>query len=553
MIKKLSFFIAIVCTIFAFGQTQKKKEELQRQNEVLKKQIAEINTNLAKTKKEAKLSIAYLEEVNKKIGLREKVYKNTQKEKNIIEDDIYLKQLEINRQKKELQVLRENYAKVLVRAYKNRGVQNKVTFILSARNLGEALRRVQYLKSYSQYQENKAAEITNIANQLKETISAKQKSMKDKEILLENQKKELLTIEAERKQKEDLLAEFKKNEAQLTAEINKKQQESRNLDAKIRAIIAEEIRIAKAKEEAEKKEREEKIRLAKIAAEKEKARIEAENKKKIEEAIKEKARAEAEAKRLAEIEKKRQEELRRLEELDRQKQAEAEKKKRAEIAKLNEEAEKKRKEEELEEEKAKIRLKTEEKRLAAEKEAKIAEANRRIADAKLEEKRKAEAEIHKKNEESKSKAEEKVMTSYGVGAATGSNFAENRGRMSFPVSSGNITHYFGKRPHPVFKNIMEENMGIKISVPKGSSAKCVFPGEVSKVFVDGGSKNVIVRHGSYFTIYNNLSNVSVSVGQKVSAGTPIGVVAEDYDGSYTLDFQVWNGTTPIDPLNWVSR
>lgn len=520
MNKNLGFFIAILLSASTFGQIQKRKEELQKQNAEIKKQIEEINKNLAKTKKEAKLSVAYLNEVNKKIGLREKVYNNTQKEKVIIEDDIYLKQLEINRQRKELEILRKNYAEVLVRAYKNRGVQNKVTFILSAKNLGEGLRRMQYLKTYSDYQDKKAAEIMGIADQLKKTIESKQKSVKDKELLLNNQKKELLTIEAERKQKEDLLAEFKKNEAQLTAEISKKQKESRALEARIRAIIAEEIKIAKAKEEAERKEREEKIRLAKIAAEKEKARIEAENKRKLEEAAREKAKAEAEAKRLAEIERKKVEEAR----------IKAE-----------------------EAQKAEANARAEAKRIEAEKIAKEAEEKARIAEQKAAAARKAEAELAKKNEEEKKAAEAKAMTSFGVGAVTGSNFAENRGRMSFPVSSGNITHYFGRRPHPVFKNITEENMGIKISVPRGSVAKCVFSGEVSKVFVDGGTKNVMVRHGSYFTIYSNLSSANVSPGQKVSAGTVVGTIAEDYDGSYTLDFQVWNGTTPVDPLNWVSR
>ena len=142
MIKRLSFLIGIF--LFGFFSAQK-KEQLQKQNAELKKQISNINVNLAKTQQQSKLSVAYLNEVEKKIGLREKVYTNTQKEKRLIEDEIYLRQLEINRQNRELAVLRKNYAEVLVKAYKNKGSQNKVTFILSSKNLGEALRRIQYL------------------------------------------------------------------------------------------------------------------------------------------------------------------------------------------------------------------------------------------------------------------------------------------------------------------------------------------------------------------------------------------------------------------------
>jgi peptidoglycan hydrolase CwlO-like protein len=97
----------------------------------------------------------------------------------------------------------------LVNAYKNKGVQNKVTFILSAKNLGEAIRRVQYLKQYSDYQDKKAAEITNAAKN-KATIARRQNSVKEKENLLVNQQKDLTTINAERAQKSNLLQNLKK-------------------------------------------------------------------------------------------------------------------------------------------------------------------------------------------------------------------------------------------------------------------------------------------------------------------------------------------------------
>ncbi|MBC7557493.1 MAG: peptidase M23, partial [Chryseobacterium sp.] len=241
MIRKIIIFIGL---LFVSQFSAQKKEQLQQQNADLKKQISSINANLAKTQNQSKLSVAYLNAVNQKIQLREKVYTNTQKEKRLIEDDIYLRQLEINRQNRELAVLRKNYADVLVTAYKNKGVQNKVTFILSAKNLGEALRRVQYLKQYSDYQDKKAAEITDAALQLKNSIASRQKSMQEKENLLSNQEKDLQTINVDRQQKEKILADFKANESQLTVELKQKQVESKALEGKIRTIINEEIKLA---------------------------------------------------------------------------------------------------------------------------------------------------------------------------------------------------------------------------------------------------------------------------------------------------------------------
>lgn len=517
MIKKNIYIFAILLCGLAFGQ---QKEQLQKQNAELKKQIANINANLAKSRQESKLSIAHLQDVNKKIQLREKMYTNTQKEKRFIEDEIYLSQLEINRQNRELEVLRKNYAKVLVKSYKNKDVQNKVTFILSSKNLGEAIRRIQYLKKYSDYQDKKAAEITEAANKIKQTIAHRQKAMKEKENLLANQKKELLTIEAERAQREQLLQEFKKNEAQLTQELRQKQAESKQLENKIRAIINEELRIAKAKEEERKKAEAEKIRLAKLAAEREKARIEAENKARAEALERERKAAEEEARRAADLARKKLEE----------------EKKRAEEAA-----------------RAEASARDAARKLAAEKEAKEAAEKAKLAAEKAAAARAAEAELARKKEEEKKAAETKAMTNFGVSAPeAGSSFASNKGKMSMPAY-GTITHRFGRQAHPVFKNIVEENNGIKISVRKGTVAKCVFPGVVSKVIaLPDGTRTVMVKHGNYFTIYSNLSSASVSQNQQVSAGTTIGVIGEDFDGTTTLDFQIWNGSTPVDPLSWVN-
>ncbi|QIG89769.1 peptidoglycan DD-metalloendopeptidase family protein [Chryseobacterium sp. POL2] len=518
MIKKISFLLSILFFGSIFGQNT--KEQLQKQNADIKKQIANINADLAKTKNESKLSLAYLNAVNQKISLREKSYNNTQKEKRFIEDDIYRSQLEINKNKRELSKLRKDYAEILVKAYKNKGVQNKVTFILSSKNIGEALRRIQYLKQYSEYQDRKAAEITNKATEIQKNIAKKQQSVNEKDKLLINQKKELATIEVERKQKEDLLVEFKKNETQLTTELKQKQAQQRSLEGQIRAIINEEIRAAKAKAEAEKKAEEERKRQALIAAAKEKARIDAENKAKAEALEKERKALEEETRKARELAAKKA----------------ADEKKRADEAA-----------------KAETDAKAEARRILAERESNDAKARAKAAEERLAAAKAAEAALNKKKEEEKKEAETKTMKAFGVGSVTaGSNFAESKGRIGFPVERGNITHRFGRQQHPVFKNIWEENNGIKIAVSPGSKARCVFPGVVSTIIVDGGTKTVMVKHGNYFTVYSNLSNVNVKSNQTVSAGTQIGEITTSLDGSYTLDFQIWNGTSPVDPMGWVS-
>ena len=498
--RKISLFIGILSASLFLAQ--RSKEDLQRQNAELKKQIETINANLAKAKSEARLSISYLNDINKKIALREKVYSNTQKEKRFIEDDIYLRQLEINKYNRELKVLRKNYAEILVKAYKNKGVQNKVTFILSSQDLGQALRRVQYLKQYGEYQDKKATEISDKAKKIKSTIALREKSKKDKENLLLKQAKDLEVIAQERKEKEILLEDFRKNEAKLVAELKQKQAESKRLEGEIRKIIAEEIRIAKAKEEAERKAREEKLRLA---------RIEEANRRAREEAERAKRKAEEEERRLAEIARKKAEEERKA-----------------------------------------IEANNEAKRIAAEKAKMEAAEKAKIAASKAEAARVNAEAVAKKTESEKKAVDERAMASAGAGSSASNSFAENKGRLSFPVHRGRVTQRFGRQPHPVYKGVVIENNGIKIAVEAGTKARSVFAGVVVNVLASGGSKTVMVKHGNYFTIYSNLASTYVSKNQTISAGTNIGEVGLDFDGTYTLDFQVWNQTNPVDPLSWVT-
>lgn len=506
--KKIGLLANILCFSLLFSQ--RNKEELQKQSAELKKQIAVINAELAKAKDETRLSISYLNNINKKIALREKVYNNTQKEKRFIEDDIYLRQLEINKYNRELKVLKQEYAKVLVNAYKNKGVQNKVTFILSSKNLGEAIRRVQYLKKYGEHQDKKSAEITNKANQIKKTIALREKSKKEKETLLVKQSNELNIISQERKEKEILLEDFKKNEAKLVAELNKKQAENKRLETEIRRIIAEEIRIAKAKEEAERKAKEEKIRLARIEAEKEKKRIEEANRKAREEAERARRKAEEEERKLAEIARKKAEEERKA-----------------------------------------IEANNEAKRIAAEKARIEATEKAKIATNKAEDARASLAAVNTKIEKEKKVVEEKVAD-LSTNTIVGGNFSANRGRLSFPVNKGQVIQHFGRQPHPVYKGVVIESNGIKIAVSAGTQARSVFPGVVVNVMASGGARTVMIKHGDYFTIYSNLSSTNVSKGQNISAGTTVGTIGVDIDGSYSLDFQIWDKTTPVDPLSWIN-
>ncbi len=135
------------------------------------------------------------------------------------------------------------------------------------------------------------------------------------------------------------------------------------------------------------------------------------------------------------------------------------------------------------------------------------------------------------------------------------NFAENRGKLLWPVERGVITSPFGEQNHPVLRGIKINNNGVDIQTNEGSRARAIFNGTVSRVFsIPGGNYAVILRHGEYLTVYSNLSEVFVNNGQRVSMRQELGVIATDPGERKTLiNLQVWRGNDKMDPATWIAR
>jgi murein hydrolase activator len=139
----------------------------------------------------------------------------------------------------------------------------------------------------------------------------------------------------------------------------------------------------------------------------------------------------------------------------------------------------------------------------------------------------------------------------------GENFAENKGRLPWPVEKGIITSHFGIQKHPVLKYLTEDNIGIEITSSGKINARCVFKGEVVKVFaISGANMTVIVRHGKYLSVYGNIVNVKVKTGDKVITKQDIGEVFSDPGDNFNcvLKFMIFEANSKyLDPESWISK
>lgn len=129
---------------------------------------------------------------------------------------------------------------------------------------------------------------------------------------------------------------------------------------------------------------------------------------------------------------------------------------------------------------------------------------------------------------------------------------QNKGRLPVPITGPyRVARRFGM--NQVAAGIMLDNKGINYMGQEGARARAIFEGEVSAVFQLGEMKNVLVRHGSYISVYCNLSSSIVQRGQKVKARDIIGTVARDEQGHYILHFQLRRETHKLNPEQWIGR
>ena len=182
----------------------------------------------------------------------------------------------------------------------------------------------------------------------------------------------------------------------------------------------------------------------------------------------------------------------------------------------------------------------------AEQAAREAEAEREAAE------RKAAADAKRsKKEIAAVKEDVQQMTEMSsVDRVVSGGFEANRGRLPMPITgSYRVVSHFGQYNVEGLKGVTLDNKGINILGRPGAQARSIYDGEVSAVFGFSGSMVVMVRHGSYISVYCNLSSVSVSRGQKVSTRQTLGTVGRDN----ILQFQLRHNMAKLNPESWISR
>lgn len=176
-----------------------------------------------------------------------------------------------------------------------------------------------------------------------------------------------------------------------------------------------------------------------------------------------------------------------------------------------------------------------------------------------EERRRKEAEAKKQQPSNKeeSKPVTKQMDAYRVDDSDrklSGTFERNKGRLPIPVTGPYvIVGHYGQYQVEGLRNVRLDNKGIDIKAKQGAMARTIFDGEVTAVFQYNGLANVLVRHGSYISVYCNLESVIVKQGSQLKTRDVIGQISTDSDGNTVLHFQLRKEKDKLNPELWIAK
>ncbi len=247
--KLLTRFLVLLVTaflIFSCGlvNAQKTKDKLQEDKTKLEDDIAYTNKLLSETKKNKQVSLNQLIILNNKINQREELINTINSEVSDLEKEIIVNSKETEKLNNNLKELKQEYAKMIVFAYKNRNSFTRLMFIFASSDFYQAFLRIKYLQQYTKYRKKQAEMILTtgklLASKMEELLNIKTGKTK----LLTNQEKEKLSLDVEKKEKNSSVKTLQNKEKELVTTIKQKEKESKKLKKAIESVIAEEIKKA---------------------------------------------------------------------------------------------------------------------------------------------------------------------------------------------------------------------------------------------------------------------------------------------------------------------
>ena len=234
------FYLVLLVVFFvgvsAHAQTNEQKV-LEAKRERLQNEIREINRLLFAEKKERGNVLEQMETLDHKINVRQQLIRVTNQQSNLLSRQINANIRNIAKLREDLDVLKEDYGKMIQKSYQNRSQQSRLMFLLSSESFFQAFKRLQYMKQYTQFRREQGKKIMEKADELSRLNKDLNEERKVKEVLIAQNRKAKDQLFNEIKEQKALLKTIRQNESKYATAIQKKKTEAKKIDQQIERLI----------------------------------------------------------------------------------------------------------------------------------------------------------------------------------------------------------------------------------------------------------------------------------------------------------------------------
>jgi murein hydrolase activator len=213
------------------------RADLEKERAAIQEEINQVKQNLDETHRNKRQMLGQLALLQRRLHLRESAIRNINTQIDMIQGDMNESWREILKLRNELDTLRIQYAESIVFAYKNRSSYDFLNFIFSATTFNDAMRRIEYLKSYRAYREERAENIRNTQALLQSKIDGLRVTRAEKDDVLKKASKEKQMLESEKQEKDAVVNQLQSQEKELKKEMAAKQRQDQKLSGAISAAV----------------------------------------------------------------------------------------------------------------------------------------------------------------------------------------------------------------------------------------------------------------------------------------------------------------------------
>ncbi len=216
---------------------QARQKKLEAQKISLKKEISQINSLIAESKKRSKNLADDIEDLQLKISVRDKLININNSQLNNLTNIINNQNDRIDDLEVNLKNLKNEYEKIIYNSYKKRSTQMKLMFLFASENINQAFKRFQYFKQYSKYRKKQADRIVQVQQEIEDNVDSLVISKTQKEKLIEENRDVKQSLTKEKQQQDNLFKGLLKNQKDYAAQINKKEKQTKLIDNEIQKLI----------------------------------------------------------------------------------------------------------------------------------------------------------------------------------------------------------------------------------------------------------------------------------------------------------------------------